>query len=236
MPCRPLWAVDLNDPLAASQQCRGQSDTEAAGAFDSPQRRVVAPPEGSQLAVAGRIGGNRQTLQHSAGRADRAAVWVSLWVSTPMTTSRSRCIASMQFAPLGERTSIPVRATLRQDCDEPHPEADKLLIRPTRHPDAVKSRLQAPLPRPSKLVILLMAKTDNGILAYPVAGVRLRPEEWCQERCFMRPIQHDSYVAGIDDGACAEIVRNVLQHVSSQHCSTSVRCGWRQMCGAISDH
>jgi hypothetical protein len=50
-----------------------------------------------------------------------------------MTTSRSRW-ASMQFAPLAERTSIPARTTLRQDCDEPHPEADKLLIRPTRQP------------------------------------------------------------------------------------------------------
>jgi hypothetical protein len=26
-------------------------------------------------------------------------VWVSLWVSTPITTSRSRWRASMQFAP-----------------------------------------------------------------------------------------------------------------------------------------
>jgi hypothetical protein len=56
----------------------------------------------------------------------------------------------MQFAPSGERTSIPARATLRQDCDEPHPEADKLLIRPTRQPGPVsaartdKSQLRAP--------------------------------------------------------------------------------------------
>src|SRR4029453_9753149 len=63
-----------------------------------------------------------------------AAVWVSLWVSTPMTTSRSGWRASMLVHSLAERTSIPARATLRQDCDEPHPEADKLLIRPTRQP------------------------------------------------------------------------------------------------------
>ena len=42
---RPLRAVDLNDPLAASVQCRGQSGTEAAGAFDGPQPRAVASPE-----------------------------------------------------------------------------------------------------------------------------------------------------------------------------------------------
>jgi hypothetical protein len=33
--CRPLRAVDLNDPLVASQQCRGESGTEAAGAFEA---------------------------------------------------------------------------------------------------------------------------------------------------------------------------------------------------------
>jgi hypothetical protein len=66
-----LGPVDLNDPLAASQQCRGQPGTEAAGAFDRPQPRVVAPPEGDQLAVASRIGRNRQMLEHSARRADR---------------------------------------------------------------------------------------------------------------------------------------------------------------------
>ena len=69
--CRPLRAVDLNDPLAASVQCRGQSGTEAAGAFDGPQPRAVAPPEADQLAVASRIGRNRQMLQDSARRADR---------------------------------------------------------------------------------------------------------------------------------------------------------------------
>jgi hypothetical protein len=41
--CRPLRAVDLNDPLATSVQGRGQSGTEAAGAFDGPPRRCVSP-------------------------------------------------------------------------------------------------------------------------------------------------------------------------------------------------
>ena len=58
--CRPLRAINLNDPLAASVQCRGQSGTEAGDAFDGPQPRAVAPPEADQLAVAGRIRGNRQ--------------------------------------------------------------------------------------------------------------------------------------------------------------------------------
>jgi hypothetical protein len=69
--CRPLGAVALNDPLAARVQCRGQSGTEAAGAFDGPRRRVVAPPEADQLGVASRIGGHRQMFQDSARRADR---------------------------------------------------------------------------------------------------------------------------------------------------------------------
>lgn len=66
-----MGPVDLNDPLPASEQCRGQSGTEAAGAFDGPQPRAVAPPESNQLAVASRIGRNRQMFQHSARRADR---------------------------------------------------------------------------------------------------------------------------------------------------------------------
>jgi hypothetical protein len=66
-----LRAVDLNDTLAARKQCRGQSSTEAAGAFDGPQPRAVAPPEADQLAVASRIGRNPQVLQDSARRADR---------------------------------------------------------------------------------------------------------------------------------------------------------------------
>jgi hypothetical protein len=70
-PRRPLRAVDLNDPLAASVQCRGQSGTEAAGAFDGPQRCAVAPPEADQLAVTSRIGRNRQMFEDGAGRADR---------------------------------------------------------------------------------------------------------------------------------------------------------------------
>jgi hypothetical protein len=69
--CRPLGPVDLNDPLPASEQCRGQSGTEAAGAFDGPRRRIAAPPEGDQPAVASRIGGNGQMFQDSARRADR---------------------------------------------------------------------------------------------------------------------------------------------------------------------
>ena len=78
-------------------------------------------------------------FQDSARRADRrrgvgvvvgvdADDDIKIWVES-----------SMQFAPSGERTSIPARATLRQDCDEPHPEADKLLIRPTRQPGPVSA-------------------------------------------------------------------------------------------------
>ena len=70
-PRRPLRAVDLNDPLAASVQCRGQSGTEAAGAFDGPQRCAVAPPEADQLTVTSRIGRNRQMFEDGARRADR---------------------------------------------------------------------------------------------------------------------------------------------------------------------
>ncbi|HWI01819.1 MAG TPA: hypothetical protein VNT27_15945 [Propionibacteriaceae bacterium] len=44
---RPLGTVDLNDPRTPGEQRRGQAGTEAAGAFDGPQRRVVALPEGN---------------------------------------------------------------------------------------------------------------------------------------------------------------------------------------------
>jgi hypothetical protein len=43
--CRPLGPVNLNDPLTARKQCRGQSGTKAAGAFDGPQRRIVRRPK-----------------------------------------------------------------------------------------------------------------------------------------------------------------------------------------------
>ena len=69
--CRSLRAVDLDDPLTPSEELSGQSGTEAAGAFDGPQPRVVAPPEADQLAVASRIGRNRQVLKDSARRTDR---------------------------------------------------------------------------------------------------------------------------------------------------------------------
>jgi hypothetical protein len=68
--CRPLGAINLNDPLAASVQRRGQSGTEAAGAFAhnlAPWRR----PKPISRRVASRIGRNRQMLQDSARRADR---------------------------------------------------------------------------------------------------------------------------------------------------------------------
>jgi len=56
-------------------------------------------------------------------------------------TSRGGWRVSTQFAPWVRGTSIPAGATLRQDCDEPHPEADKLLIRPT-HDGRVRRRQQ----------------------------------------------------------------------------------------------
>jgi hypothetical protein len=67
-PCRTLRAVDLNDPLAADRAAQWSVRTEAAVAFDGPQRRVVAPPEPDQPKVASRIGGNRQVLQDTDRR------------------------------------------------------------------------------------------------------------------------------------------------------------------------
>jgi hypothetical protein len=112
-----------------------QSDTETAGAFDGPQTRAMAPAEADQPAVTGRIRGNCQVLQHSARRADRRRSMgvvmgvnaddnVKIWMESQLAV-RSLWVR-------GQR--IPARTTLRQDCDEPHPKADKLLIRPTRQP------------------------------------------------------------------------------------------------------
>src|SRR5271166_2113863 len=60
-----------------------------------------------------------------------AAVWVSLCVSTPMTTSMSSA-SMVSLLCQGEWClSVPVRATLWQDCEESRCKADELLIRPT---------------------------------------------------------------------------------------------------------
>ena len=62
-----------------------------------------------------------------------AAVWVSRWVSTPMTASTSS--ASMVGLPFGRRMGRSGAGqgedTAWQDCDESRREADRLLIRPT---------------------------------------------------------------------------------------------------------
>jgi hypothetical protein len=72
-----------------------------------------------------------------ARRADRRR-GVGVLVSVDADDDVKRRIESQHAVhSLAERTSIPARATLRQDCDEPHPEADKLLIRPTRQPSPV---------------------------------------------------------------------------------------------------
>jgi hypothetical protein len=114
--------TDVNDPLAANQQRRGQSDPVAAGAFDGPQRRVLTLPEGHQLAVPDRIGGNREVIQNRAGRTDRRrGVGVFVGVDADDDTKIS-LDSELQFTPWPEVvTLISTRATLRQDCDESHP-------------------------------------------------------------------------------------------------------------------
>ena len=124
---------ELNDPLAASQQCRGQSGTKPAGAFDGPQRRAVAPPEGDQLAVASRIGRNRQVLitdamgstprrptrafrtctvssQTPDSRRTYRSGWKIATRSSTSTDNLSRCIGSTLFFTVITRTPTDVLA------------------------------------------------------------------------------------------------------------------------------
>ena len=120
--CGSLRTVDLNDPLTPSEQRRGQSGTEAAGAFDGPQRRFVAPPE--RRPAGGNQPGqrNRQVFEDRARRADRRR-GVGVLVSVDADDDAKIWMESQHAVrSLAERTSIPARATLRQDCDESHPE------------------------------------------------------------------------------------------------------------------
>src|ERR671919_2262434 len=51
-----------------------------------------------------------------------AAVWVCLWVSTPMTSSAESASMCIALAPCPETTwSVPVRDEARQDCDGTRP-------------------------------------------------------------------------------------------------------------------
>ena len=141
--CGPLRTVDLNDPVTPSEQRRGQSGTEAAGAFDGPQRRVVALPEGDQLVVASRIGGNRQVFEDSARRADgRRGVGVLVSVDadddTKIWMESQHAVRS-----LAEWKDIDLRPERRcgKTVMSHTRRADKLLIRPT-HDSRVRRRQQ----------------------------------------------------------------------------------------------
>ena len=94
---------ELNDPLAASQQCRGQSGTNPAGAFDGPQRRAVAPPEGDLA------GGSQPDRPEPSGADHRCD---GKHPTTPTRAFRT-CTVSSQTP--DELSDVSVRL---EDCDQ----------------------------------------------------------------------------------------------------------------------
>jgi hypothetical protein len=81
----PLGPVQLHHLLGVGVQEAGQAGTVAAGAFDRPHPlALMAASRLQQLLVAGR-GRRNVTCSRTAPVAafTTAAVWVSLWVSTP---------------------------------------------------------------------------------------------------------------------------------------------------------
>ncbi len=80
--------------------------------------------------------------------------------------------------------SVPVRATLRQDCDESHPTGvDRLLIRPTRgdRAGAGSKSGQVPLKAPHR------ADQISGHPLATVTSLGLRIAEPVEERLTIRP-------------------------------------------------
>jgi hypothetical protein len=87
----PLGPVQLHHLFVVGGQEPGQPGAVATGALDRPDPpTILSVGEPQQLLVAG-WGGGTVTCSITAPVAatTTAAVWVCLWVSTPMTTSTS---------------------------------------------------------------------------------------------------------------------------------------------------
>ena len=103
---RALRAVDLDHWFAVAQQRRGQPGAERCRCPRPPtadDRRGAARRRSAGDSRPGRPGRSGDRSPRPSG-CSAAAVWVCLWVSTPMTTSSSS--ASMVFAPLPKGVAV----------------------------------------------------------------------------------------------------------------------------------
>ena len=134
----PLGPVQLDDHLVAARRGAGQAGAVAAGALDRPRPQPARARRRARTScgIAVGVGRHGDLVEHAAGAASTtAAVWVCMWVSTPMTTSTTSvdlpawsCVLSLPGADV-----VPVRGGDRQDCDGTRRRATpavKLLIRP----------------------------------------------------------------------------------------------------------
>jgi len=97
-PRRTHRAVELDDQLTSLAEVSGQTGAVAAGAFHRPAAQpAVLLGQREQLRVPVGVGGDGGGGYDRAGvDRDHAAVWVSAWVSTPMTSSTSSASMDMR--------------------------------------------------------------------------------------------------------------------------------------------
>ena len=116
---RTVWPVEFDHDFASLGEVSGEACAVAAGAFDRPHSQCrVLIGHCDQLGVAGLVR-RRVWWSSSAPVAARttAAVWVCLWVSTPMTTSTDSDNMVTAFLLFRKGRGVPVRFGVRQDCD-----------------------------------------------------------------------------------------------------------------------
>ena len=89
-----------------STEVPGQSGAVAAGAFDRPRPQPAECRSPSRPARRSRRGRCRPSISRprAGRRGTTAAVWVCLWVSTPMTTSTMFCQHGHAFTPCQDGT------------------------------------------------------------------------------------------------------------------------------------
>jgi hypothetical protein len=93
----PLGPVQFQHLLGVSGQGPGQPGAVAAGALDRPHPlTVVLAGQLQELPVAVGVAGTvRLARAWPVAAATTAAVWVCLWVSTPMTTSTESALPAV---------------------------------------------------------------------------------------------------------------------------------------------
>jgi hypothetical protein len=97
----PLRPIQLHHLLVLGGQKPGQSRTVATGALDCPHpMTMVLTGQLQELPVAVGVAGTVMvTVVWPVAVATTAAVWVCLWVSTPMTSSTSSASMCIALAP-----------------------------------------------------------------------------------------------------------------------------------------